>query len=179
MKKEVLKLAMSVLNGGDFVHVGTCSVSAFHSVCVCHVEVSVEDHSSAALFGHVFVPVLGVHVVLAEGTADVVEFRAVQGQDSGEELGLDLLLSSLHGISIDEIALALRMRVQIDINTQSLLVLVVLTELAHGEDCWLFLHIRTMVKPIQILAEDVHAVVSVIHSIGIEHRHQLKHKIFA
>lgn len=70
---------MCVLNGSNLIDVGACSVPAFHCVCISNLEVSVEDHSPAAFFGHVLVPVLGVHVVFAEGAADVVEFWTVQG----------------------------------------------------------------------------------------------------
>lgn len=69
---------MGVFDGADLIDVSAGRVAAFHGVCVCDLEMRVEDYSSASFFGHVLVPVLGVHVVLAEGTADVVELRAVQ-----------------------------------------------------------------------------------------------------
>ena len=68
---------MSVLNGANLIDIRTGSVSALHSVGVSDLEMRVEDYPSASLFCHILVSILGIHVVFAEGTAQIIEFRAV------------------------------------------------------------------------------------------------------
>lgn len=63
-------------------------------------------------------------------------------------MGLDLLFDGFHGVAINEIALFLRVSVKIDINVQSLLVLVILAKLTHREHRRLLLHIRAIIKPV-------------------------------
>lgn len=77
----------------------------------------VEDHPSAPLLGQILVLVLGVHMVLAEGTVVVVELNAVQRQQLCEELGLDLLLRIVQGVPVHEVALLLGVGMQIDVET--------------------------------------------------------------
>lgn len=78
---------------------------------------SVEDHPATSLLREILVLVLGIHVVLAEGTVVVVELNAVQRQQLCEELGLDLLLRIIQGVPVHEVAFLLRVGMQIDVKT--------------------------------------------------------------
>lgn len=68
---------MCVFDGTNFVDVIAARVPTLHGVGVDYLEVGVEDYSSAALLREIFVFILGVHVILAERTASVVEFGTI------------------------------------------------------------------------------------------------------
>lgn len=80
LNRMFFKLSMSVLYWGDFVEKGTCGVSTLHRIGVCKLELSVENYSSCTLLSHVFIFVLRVHMVLAEGTIVVFKLDTVQGK---------------------------------------------------------------------------------------------------
>jgi hypothetical protein len=79
MAKRVLELAMCVFNRADFVEIGAAGIAAFHRIGIGDLKVRIEDNPPTAFLGHVFIFILGVHVVLAEGASIVVELGAVQG----------------------------------------------------------------------------------------------------
>ncbi len=49
--------------------------------------------------------------------------------------------------------------------------------LLDGIHTGLVLNIRTLVEPIQILAQGVHSVVSLIHPVRVYHRHYHEHEV--
>lgn len=170
---------MCVLDSAYFIDIITASIPTLHRVGIDHLEMSVEDHSSTALFGEVFIFVLGIHMVLAERTPSIVELGTVQSQQSREQLSLHLLFSCVHGIAVDEVALPLRVRMEVHIEAKSLLLLIVLTQFSHGVYCWLLEDVRVIIKPVQVLPKDIHPVVAIGHPIRIEHGHEFEDEIFS
>ena len=80
----LIEFSMAVGYGCYFVEIVAGSVAALHGVGVVHVEVSIEDNSSTALFWHILVFVFCVHVVFAETAVEVVKFNAVEGKETGK-----------------------------------------------------------------------------------------------
>ena len=68
---------------------------------------------------------------------------------------------------------------QIQVKTKSFLPMVALPYLLDCINRRLLVHIRINVKTIEILTQNVHTIVPVIHSIRVEHRYQLENKVFS
>lgn len=94
-------------------------------------------------------------------------------------MSLCLWFEGLKCISINKISFLLWMCMKINIKTQFILLKIMSTNLFHSI-CWrLKLWIRILIKSIQILAKRVHSVMTIRHTIRIEHRNHLKNKILS
>jgi hypothetical protein len=78
-----------------------------------HLEFSVVEHPSTALFGVGVVPVFGVHCFLGVDTIQVLEVRTVILQHFAEYLSLYLLNKLLKSVAVDKEAFARGVRVKV------------------------------------------------------------------
>jgi len=69
---------MAILNWRYLVHIDTRSIAALHGIGEWQLKMRVKNNSAAAFFGHIFVAVFGIHVVLAERTVEIVKLNAVE-----------------------------------------------------------------------------------------------------
>ena len=77
--------------------------------------------------------------MLTEGTDQEVKLSAIDAQQFGEQLSLCLLRQGLEGIAVDEVALLLGVRVQVDVKRQTAFAGVVEAQLSHCKAGRLFL----------------------------------------
>lgn len=68
---------MAVLNLGDLVYKSTRSIPTLHSVGEWQFKMSIEHDPPTSLFGHIFIPIFGIHVIFAERTVEIVKLYAV------------------------------------------------------------------------------------------------------
>ena len=80
----LIKFSMAVGYGCYLVEIVAGSVAALHGIGVVHVEMSIEDNSSTALFWHILVFVFCVHVIFTETAVEVIELDAVEGKETGK-----------------------------------------------------------------------------------------------
>lgn len=175
----LLEFSVAVLDRRDSVEVVAAGVAAFESVGVGCLQVSVEHHPPRPLLRHVLVLVLGVHVVFAESAVRIVELNAVQGKQLREELGFGLEGRRVHRVPVDKVPFLLRVGVQVHVETQSGCATVVFSNGLYRKDGWLPVEVRVDVESIKILVQAIHSVVSVKHSVWVQHGYQFEDEVLS
>lgn len=94
-------------------------------------------------------------------------------------MSLCLWFEGLKCIPIDKISFPLWMCMKINIEAQFILLKVMSTYFFHSIRWRLQLWIGILVKSIQILTKSVHSIMTIRHTIRIEHRDHFKNKILA
>jgi hypothetical protein len=129
----------------------------------------VHDHSAAALLCSLLIPVLRVHLLHRKVAILVLKATVVHGKELAEDLALNLLHEVIDGVAVNEGTLLGIVGVQVEVKGKAAVMDEVTCELFNGIDCGLFVQIRIDVVPIQVFAVAVHAEMTVIDPIHVDH----------
>ena len=106
----------------------------------------------------------------------VLEAWVVDGQQFAEDLRFNLFHKIRKGVSVNEAAFLGVVAVEVAVEAQPVLPDEMPGEGLYCVDGWLFLEIGIDVEAIEVVAEGVHAEVSVVDPVDVNHWHHHKHE---
>jgi hypothetical protein len=83
----------------------------------------------------------------------------------------------LESVSIKEAAFLASMSMEVTVHDQMVLLVKMVSQLTNCIACWLGCRIGILVVSIEILIELVHTVMTLVHSIGVEHWDAIEHEV--
>lgn len=112
----------------------------------------------------------------AEVAAFVFEVLAVLCKQLAEHLAFNLIDKVVDGITVEEAALLGVVRMQVEIECESAVLVKMLRETLNGVYCGVLLSIWLQVVPVEVVAEGIHTEVSSEHPVDVDHGHHHEHK---
>lgn len=134
------------------------------------------NHSPTSLLREILKPISRLHMLHTEVTAIILEVLTVHCEQLTEHLTLNLIHKIVDCIPIDKTSFFGIVCMQIEIKSQPMVLVEMLSEMLYSVDCRMFLRVRVYVMSVEIVAVGVHSEVAVVHSIDVDHRDDHKYK---